>query len=507
MSKYVTYPVVALPEPLRGFVSQVSKSIGCDPSFVALPMLSMLAASIGNSCCLIVKRGYAVPSILWTVIVCESGAAKSPALRAAKQPLENRQRNAFDRHRLAAEQYERDHAQWKQAMKDWKAEGSAGVPPAEPPAPRLERCKVSDITVEALAPLLLANPRGLFLERDELNGWLGSFNQYSNGKGSDSAHWLSMYNGESLTVDRKTGVPPTIYVPSAIVNITGSIQPATLRRALGVEHRENGLAARLLLASPPNQVSYWTEADIAPEVEAMLARVVDRLFELQPRIGQHNHAQPVPLGLTRAAKAMWVTYHDGLANEMTTTTGDLRAAMSKLRETPLRLALVLHLAQWAASEVTDPPSTVSPASMESGIALARWHAGEARRVYAMLDSDPAHQKLVDWIAARGGAVTATDVQRGYRSLKAAGTAEPALVALIDAGLGEWEEVPTTSSGGRPTRRFRLFAASTVNETPENIGDELGFVDVDTIDAGPDESRDAFSVFRDANDTDDGRADV
>ena len=55
--------------------------------------------------------------------------------------------------------------------------------------------------------------------------------------GADAAHWLSMYNGESIVVDRKTGNPPTIYVPEALVSVTGGIQPAILHRALGIEHR------------------------------------------------------------------------------------------------------------------------------------------------------------------------------------------------------------------------------------------------------------------------------
>jgi hypothetical protein len=44
----------------------------------------------------------------------------------------------------------------------------------------------------------------VLLARDELSGWFGSFDRYAKaGKtGADSAHWLSMHNGESVTVDR-----------------------------------------------------------------------------------------------------------------------------------------------------------------------------------------------------------------------------------------------------------------------------------------------------------------
>ncbi|HWB10091.1 MAG TPA: DUF3987 domain-containing protein [Pirellulales bacterium] len=105
-----------------------------------------------------------------------------------------------------------------------------------------------------MAPLLSANPRGLLLARDELAGWIGSFDRYAGGKGSaDAANWLSMHNGESIVVDRKTGNPRTIFVPQAGVCVCGGIQPVILHRAWGVEHRESGLAARLLLTCPPAQ--------------------------------------------------------------------------------------------------------------------------------------------------------------------------------------------------------------------------------------------------------------
>ena len=79
--------------------------------------------------------------------------------------------------------------------------------------------------------------------RAELGGWIGGFDRYAGGKGGDAAKWLRMFGGRPMIVDRKTS--GTIYVPAAAVSIAGGIQPETLRRALGTEHRENGLAARL----------------------------------------------------------------------------------------------------------------------------------------------------------------------------------------------------------------------------------------------------------------------
>ena len=89
--------------------------------------------------------------------------------------------------------------------REWKKSGrKKGEPPPEPPAePVAVRYIVSDCTVEALAVLLEQRPRGLLVARDELSGWVNSFDAYKSCRGADVAHWLSMHRAGPLTVDRK----------------------------------------------------------------------------------------------------------------------------------------------------------------------------------------------------------------------------------------------------------------------------------------------------------------
>ena len=51
------------------------------------------------------------------------------------------------------------------------------------------------------------------------------------------------------------------------VSVTGGVQPGVLRRALGTEHYEDGLAARFLMAEPPTPPAMWSDHTIAEEVE------------------------------------------------------------------------------------------------------------------------------------------------------------------------------------------------------------------------------------------------
>jgi len=87
-----------------------AKAIGCDPSYLALPLLAALAAAIGNTRRLELKRGWSAPPILWAAIVGESGTAKTPAFKLVMRPARDRQRKALDRHADEMKQYEADLA-------------------------------------------------------------------------------------------------------------------------------------------------------------------------------------------------------------------------------------------------------------------------------------------------------------------------------------------------------------------------------------------------------------
>ncbi|RLS51881.1 MAG: DUF3987 domain-containing protein [Planctomycetota bacterium] len=221
VDRWQPFPVDALPEPLRSFVANASKAIGCEPSFVALPILSACGAAIGNTARLEIKGGWHVPPILWTAVVGESGTAKTPAFRAVMKPVRARQHVAKQRHDEVEVEHQAAMAFYKRDMKKWESKDQiSDAPPRMPDEPHAERVFTEDATVEAVGSLLAGNPRGMLLARDELSGWFGSFDQHSGGKGgADSAKWLSMYNGETVTIDRKTGTPRTICIPNAAMSI------------------------------------------------------------------------------------------------------------------------------------------------------------------------------------------------------------------------------------------------------------------------------------------------
>lgn len=452
---FVPFPVELLPRPLRKFVDAATTSIGCDSSFVVLPVLSTCAAAIGNARKLVLKDGWLAPCILWCAVVGESGTQKSPAFKKAYKPLLKRQIQL-------AKRFNEQNAAFRAAEAELKKQGNgrssaAAEMPNERTPPIRERCLVSDTTVEALALVLRDNPRGVLLARDELAGWINSFDKYSK-KGatsSDVNHWLSIYHGEGIIVDRKTGDDRAVFVPHPALSVCGGIQPGILHRSIGSEHRENGLLSRLLIAYPPRRQKKWTNEIISEAVEAEYDSLIGRLFSLEGTIIDQDFTSTL-IRLSPEATAILEEYVNTNGAEQFQLTGDLAAAWSKLEEVPARLALVIHCVRQVSGDTVNP-LVCDAESMRIGIKIGNWFKNETRRVYQRLTESAGerqNRELYEFIVKKGGRVRVRDVLTGMRSVDTAKTAQAQLQALVGAGFGKWEQSQNTS--GPPAPEFVLF---------------------------------------------------
>lgn len=442
LEAYVPFPVHLLPAALSQFVKQAAKSTNCDPAFIAMPLLSCLGAAIGNSTRLVVKKDWLAPPNIWTAIVADSGQTKSPALRMATEALADVEKVNKDSHKVAMSEFKGELQAWKDG--DKKKRG------AEPEPPKMERHIVSDITVEALAAILQDNDRGLLLLRDELSGWFGSFNQYKGGKGADEAHWLSMFDGDSLTVDRKGSISEPVYVESALVTVSGSIQPRILSKALSEDHMDSGMAARLLFAYPPKSVVRWNDTVVADSVKNNISKLMKSLLGLK----RNEIDKPVQVRWSGDAKKRFIRFYNDHHAEQFKKMGDDAAAWSKLIGYSARFALVLHVAKCClAGESIKTP--VAADTLEEAIGLVDWFKLEVSRVYEVL-GDTAEQnhlrQFAEWITrTKGGICTPSQLSSGNRSARPVEKAEQICTDLVKAGLAEWQTDETTEKGGRPKR--------------------------------------------------------
>ncbi|MDB4631897.1 DUF3987 domain-containing protein [bacterium] len=451
---FVPFPVGSLPGPMMRFVNEAAEAIGCDPTYLALPMLSALGSAVGNSRRLFVKKSWVVPAIIWTAIIGESGTSKTPAFKLAMKPVRKRQAEMVKAYAEKKAEYDREKEDFDLEMLDWKKshKKNRDLPrPEEPVPPIRERVETSDATIEGLVQILEQNPNGLLVERDELAGWFGSFDRYASKGQSDSSNWLSMFNAEPIIVDRKT--TGFIHVESAYVCVTGGIQPGIMSRSLTDENKDSGIAARILMAYPPRKARSWTEADISKSTESEIDAVFSSLYELEPRIDEDGNRVPVVIGMSPAAKKVWIEFYNEHNLEQVETEGEIAAAYSKLEEYPLRFALLFHLIKKAIGESYE--STVEAETVESGIAIANWFKGEAKRVYARFSESEELTyliQLVEWINRKGGRVTAREVQQGRKEIKTADKSKEVLDKLENLKWGYWQG-PESGKVGKPTRYF------------------------------------------------------
>lgn len=470
---YVPFPIHVLPEPIRSFVNEFAVSLGCDPAYLAVPVFGVLGAAVGNSRTIQLKVGWTEPAVVWSIIVAASGTLKSPALDAVLAPLRRFQIEGVREHRDAVADHARRMKSYKRELKQFN-KGKSDEPPREPQEPTLVQYFCEDTTVEALAVILNESLRGTLLTRDELSGWLRSFNQYKGGKGGDEAHWLSMHGARTLTINRKTGDQPFLHVPRAAVSIVGGIQPGVLSSALSQDHMNSGMAARMLFAYPPRKKKLWTEAEASEWTKDDYTRVTEALYRLQPTESASGIFVPVDVPLSPEAKRLWVQFYDEHAAEQVAMTGTVAAAWSKLEGYAARLALIVHCVREAHGDIP-VGSTVDATSMQAGIDLSRWFGNEALRVYTMLrveDEDRELLERVEAVAALGGQVTPRHWQRSRRHTTAA-DAEDELQELVDAELGLWRLEPSGPTGGRPQKWF--VATRRDNTPPDDDGDGVSSV--------------------------------
>jgi DNA polymerase I-like protein with 3'-5' exonuclease and polymerase domains len=481
---YQPFPVEALPAPIAEYVRQGAVALGCDPAYLALPALAAGASVIGNTRTIRLKRGWDEPAIIWAAIVGDSGTLKSPAYLKAVGYLFRLQKGLLQEFKQKVAHYKEDLQAYKEAKK--AAREGGGGPGEAPEAPVLGRVVCNDTTIEKLAEILEDNPRGTLLARDELAGWLGSFTRYKGQKGgSDLPNWLEMFRAGTVIVDRKTAERKTLFVHRAAVSVTGGIQPGVLAHALTPEFLDAGLAARLLMALPPKLPKRWTEAEVDLQTEQAYQDVLDDLLDLDfdTREGEQR---PHVLHLSAEAKALWVSFYGEWAQEQAGVEGEVAAAFSKLEGYTARFALVHHVVTRVARG-EDDLVPVGEGSVEAGVKLCRWFAGEARRIYALLSESHEERdarRLVEFIRSRGGRITVKQLQRSnQRRYSSSEDAEAALEALVRGEMGRWEDRPHSGRGGRPTRDFVLCVTyDETDETPDDGDDGGGSPGDETPDA-------------------------
>jgi Protein of unknown function (DUF3987) len=449
------FPLDAL-GPWAGWASDLAESKSAPADYAATGLLAAGAACLGDVRHVSPWAGWQEPPALWLAMVGDPSASKSPifgpivevlhALEVEENAGFSAARRDFEADRqAAAETCEIWEAAVKAAMK--KGEKRPGKPEAadEPEALTPARMVTSDSTREALAALFKSNPRGLILVRDELAGFIADFDKY--GGGGEAAFYLSRFNGQALTIDRKRDGHVT--VPRALLSIFGGIQPEPLRELL-FKRADDGFVSRFLFAfpDPVRRARPAVRADMDT-----LKVALRRLRHLAFAEGEDGRPVAKVTPLSREAAVVFEGWWQENGDEAADAMGFTAGALGKAPGVVARLALDLEYLDWAAGPADAPePEAVGELAIFRAITLFQdYFAPMARRVFGGADIGKDELRARALLRyARRERLTVANVQelRGVAGLRTTDDVKAALTVLEGAG---WVRFMPTRGGGSKGR--------------------------------------------------------
>lgn len=392
-------------------------------------MLSVLAGLIGPARRLQIKPGFEQASIIWTVTIGDVACGKSPGWKAAMKPAE---RIEMSLHSMM----DRRDEEFDEQMRIYMAEKENGnTPDAKPKKqPRTEQFTVNDATMEALLDLHTHNSK-LILGVDELAGFLKSMDQYRGGKGRDKENWLSIHDGSSAQVNRKSD-GYRIYLPRTSISVCGTIQPGVADSILFTdEFIANGFAARILSANPPSKMVRWSNHEVPQDIDTAMHKLAENLYALA--MEPHGEGKrPLILPCMQTAKLAYVNWSDGIADHAESLEKSPRDNWAKLRPMASRFALVFSIVrQLLRHPDGQAKQPVDTESMHAGIELARWFGNEFER-NCIVDEHADARKYLEWIVRKHpSGIDARTLISGRRGIGTAENARIVFQSLTELGCG------------------------------------------------------------------------
>lgn len=340
---YSEFPFDVFPISIQNLIQNASNTVGFNKEYLSAGILSTCATAIGNDTKLF-NGSYTSKPILWLAIIGRSGIGKSHPIEFSKQPIENKDKRAY--------------VDFKDLLKDFEQQESKGS------KPRYSKHILKDFTPEKLADTLQYNEKGVLIFKDELIGWINSFDQYK--KGGDQQLYLELFNGGTLTVDRVTKEP--IRVEETNVNIIGGLQPSVLKKLAGNNRGDDGFLARFLFIYPTNPQPFLFTGDHIQEIHLdNYSKLINNLYEASSRI----------LRVPKVIQDVYIDWQHTKVKEY--HDDDLETLIqAKLQTYVWRFALILECISQSASH--NYSENISIKSLKDAIKLAEYFRLNAFKV-------------------------------------------------------------------------------------------------------------------------------
>ena len=471
-----SFPVDVLPPAWQPWLERAARGAGVMPDHVAMPLLAVAAGLVGAARRIRASRSWSEPICLWTSTIGFSGTGKTPGLEVVRRALSRIERSRSDSVEAQRAAHEKKAAAAKAALKSWKREVEAaikaGMPPPDqpreagvPPPFVAPRFYVSDATIERLAVLIEARPRGMLMIGDELAGLFANMGRYSSG-GSDREFWLEAWNGGHYSVERLGRAP--VSLPHLLVSMTGGFQPDKLARSF--DRADDGMYARHLFGWPA-EPEYKPLADDADEVDPDLQEALMRLIDLPA--GEGTEIEPRYIPLDPAAREAFEAFRLYIHTGRKALDGREREWWSKGAGQVLRLAGTLAYLAWTMPSArpttkkgleqlmetarrAEEPTIIEPALVEAAMRLWKayfWpHARAALRQIGITDRHRDARRVLRWLRAhRRTEVAREDIRRDALAQRL--DAEDTQRLLDELTKAGWLRARTVATRGRSAHRW------------------------------------------------------
>jgi hypothetical protein len=242
------FPVEIFPQSLQNYMIDSAQKLNLSIDYMGCSLLWVISVIIGNTHKIRVKNGWVESPVLWISLVGKTGIGKTPSINHITFPLVRKNKFEIKDYIKNLEKWEHYNGLTKEEKKNAE----------EIKEPRKTQFIVNDVTLEALVEMHQDNKNSIGILKDELAGWFKDMNKYR--AGSDLEFWLSSFNGNGISLNRKTS--RSSFVESPHMPVLGGIQPEILPTFFNSENKSNGFVDRVLLSYPDLDVENFNDAEI-----------------------------------------------------------------------------------------------------------------------------------------------------------------------------------------------------------------------------------------------------
>ncbi|MGH9839694.1 MAG: YfjI family protein [Blastocatellia bacterium] len=395
------FPVEYLPEWLRAHSTELARETQTPIDLAAILGLANCAAAIAGKYMINARAGWIEPANIFFVCVLPVGNRKTAVYDATTAPLAQFEREiikemqpVIDEKRLEKEALEEriKHLKTAAGKCDNKAERDTKLAEMKVIAEELRALKVpaipklivsGDITPESIGSHLAEQDGRLFLSSDEGELFELLSGRYSSGTPNFEII-LKAHTGGTIRVDRRQR---SEIVEKASLTIALTVQPDVLRGLVTKpQFRGRGLLGRFLYSLPASTVgSRKPNAEPMSEGTAKLySRKVRALAGIARPEGCY-HSVALAADAQTALVAFLAEVEKQLPEDA--PMGGLADWGTKLAGAVVRIAGVLHLAEWAGRR-QEMPSEIPVRTFNQAAGIGRYFRAHAMAAYAEMGADP-----------------------------------------------------------------------------------------------------------------------